>query len=425
MKIKTKPMEYSRVNTLPKIKRKRPMRPIWLLQIVIRLLSIFTLRPLKFTFRKHGMEKLRRRQPTLILMNHSCFTDLQIASRIFFPRRYSIVCTSDGFVGMPWLMRLLGCIATNKFVNDITLIQDMSYMLKKKKTSVLLFPEASYSFDGTATPLPRKLGILLKKLDVPVVSVITHGAFAHQPLYNGLQKRKVQVDADVTYLLTQEQIRERSVAELDAILDETFTFDNFAWQQENGVVINEPFRADGLNRILFRCPHCQAEGQTEGKGISLTCHGCGKTWTLTEIGSLQANEGETEFTHIPDWNRWQRETVRKALEDGSYKLDVPVKIGMMVDYKAIYMVGTGRLIHSIDGFHLSGCDGQLEFSQPPLACYGLYADYHWYEIGDVICIGNRETLYYCFPQEGDVVAKTRLAVEELYKLKKAAGKRSK
>jgi len=425
MKIKTKPMEYSRVNTLPKAKHKRPMRPIWLLQIVIRLLSIFTLRPLKFTFRKHGMEKLRRRQPTLILMNHSCFTDLQIASRIFFPRRYGIVCTSDGFVGMPWLMRLLGCIPTNKFVNDITLIQDMSYMLKKKKTSVLLFPEASYSFDGTATPLPRKLGILLKKLDVPVVSVITHGAFAHQPLYNGLQKRKVQVDADVTYLLTQEQIREKSVAELDAILDETFTFDNFAWQQENGVVINESFRADGLNRILFRCPHCQAEGQTEGKGISLTCHGCGKTWTLTEIGNLQANEGETEFTHIPDWNRWQRETVRKALEDGSYKLDVPVKIGMMVDYKAIYMVGTGRLIHSIDGFHLSGCDGQLEFSQPPLACYGLYADYHWYEIGDVICIGNRETLYYCFPQKGDVVAKTRLAVEELYKLKKAAGKRSK
>ena len=33
----------------------------------------------------------------------------------------------------------------------------------------------------------------------------------------------------------------------------------------------------------------------------------------------------------------------------------------------------------------------------------------------MICIGDTSTLYYCFPQiEGDVVAKTRLAAEELY-----------
>lgn len=38
----------------------------------------------------------------------------------------------------------------------------------------------------------------------------------------------------------------------------------------------------------------------------------------------------------------------------------------------------------------------------------------------MICIGDRDVLYYCFPQgKGDVVAKTRLAAEELYKLKRA------
>ncbi len=35
----------------------------------------------------------------------------------------------------------------------------------------------------------------------------------------------------------------------------------------------------------------------------------------------------------------------------------------------------------------------------------------------MICIGNTEVLYYCFPTGGgDVVAKTRLATEELYKM---------
>ena len=36
----------------------------------------------------------------------------------------------------------------------------------------------------------------------------------------------------------------------------------------------------------------------------------------------------------------------------------------------------------------------------------------------MICIGNKDALYYCFPKGGDCVAKTRMATEELYKLKK-------
>ena len=132
---------------------------------------------------------------------------------------------------------------------------------------------------------------------------------------------------------------------------------------------------------------------------------------------MQALSGETEYPHIPDWYAWQREQVRQSLEDGTYRLDTKVKIGMMVDYKAIYMVGEGRLTHGAEGFRLTGCDGKLDYQQGPLACYGLYSDYFWYEIGDVICIGNQDALYYCFPEKADV-AKARIAVEELYKMKK-------
>ena len=122
---------------------------------------------------------------------------------------------------------------------------------------------------------------------------------------------------------------------------------------------------------------------------------------------------------MPDWYRWEREEVRKELEAGTYKLDVDVDIAMMVNYNAIYMVGQGHLTHTVDGFHLNGCDGKLEYTQGPLSCYSLYSDYYWYEIDDMICIGNHDALYYCFPKNcGDVVAKTRLAAEELYKMKK-------
>ncbi len=423
MKIKTKRADYDKVMAMPRPKHHDPLRPNRILQTAIRVASMPDMLATHFHYEKQDMHRIGKKEPVLILMNHSCFLDLKIAHKIFYPKRFGIICTSDGFVGLPRLMRLLGCIPTPKFVSDISLIGDMEYLLKKKKCSLLMYPEASYSFDGTATPLPRKFGVLLKKLGVSVVTVITQGAFARDPLYNGLRHRKVKVRADVKCLFTAEDLKNMSVAEIDRALDKTFSFDNFAWQRDNGVVVDEPFRADGLHRILYKCPHCGEEGTTQGKGIHLACHSCGKTYELTELGCLEATDGESAFTHVPDWYAWQREEVRKSIENGTYKLDTQVEIGMMVNYKAIYMVGEGRLRHDETGFHLTGCDGRLDYSQGPLANYGLYADYYWYEIGDVICIGTRDTLYYCFPKTNHPVAKTRIAAEELYKLKKHRPKR--
>ncbi len=420
MKIKVKSKPYEQVMALEKPKNKPPKKPSLLFTTVVRLLAIFDLAKVGFTYTATDMEKLGN-SPCLILMNHSSFIDLKIASKIFYPKPYCIVCTSDGFVGKEWLMRLLGCIPTKKFVTDISLLGSMSTAIKKG-ASVLMYPEASYTFDGANGALPRRLGIIFKKLGVPVVTVITKGAFSHDPLYNCLQRRKVKVSAEVKCLYSAEQIKELSVEELDRGLDEVFTFDGFKWQQDNRVKIDAPFRADGLNRILYKCPHCLSEGKTVGKGTTLTCTACGKTYELDEYGAIAATDGDSAFTHIPDWYNYERECVRREIEDGSYLLDTEVEICMMVDYKAIYRVGNGRLIHNADGFTLTGCDGKLNYRHPPLSSYSLYSDYYWYERGDIICIGNSDCLYYCFPKCNDVVAKTRLAAEELYKLARARRK---
>ena len=158
----------------------------------------------------------------------------------------------------------------------------------------------------------------------------------------------------------------------------------------------------------------------EGKGTELTCHACGKVWYLNEDSRLEARDGVTEFPHIPDWYAWEREEVRKEIDRGEYRLDTPVQIGLMVDYKGLYMVGDGWLTHSKEGFRLTGCKGQLTYEQKPRASHTLNADFYWYCIGDVIGIGNRDCLYYCFPKDvgGRIppVAKARLATEELYKV---------
>ena len=391
----------------------------------MQVLSFFALMGTGFRYETEGLDQIPKDQPCLILTNHTCFMDMEIAQLILRKRPVNIVCSNDGFIGlfglMEWVMRTVGCIPTQKFVTDLQLVQDMQYCFKNLKTSVLMYPEAGYSFDGTATTLPRKMGVLLKKFDVPVVMIETKGIFARNPLYNELQIRKgVKISARAYVLYSQQEVREKTVKELSDGIDRAFGFDHFKWQKEQGLEITEPFRADGLHRILYKCRACGAESAMEGRGTRLTCHSCGKVYELTPLGQLEAVEGETEISHIPDWFRWEREQVCQEILDDTYKLDTDVTIAVQVDYKAVYMVGEGHLTHDRTGFHLTGCDGKLDYTQKPQSCFGLYADYYWYEIADCICIGDNQVHYFCFPKDTDVsVAKLRLATEEMYKLYKS------
>lgn len=376
----------------------------------MRLASIPDLKSTQFSYESVNMERAGK-GPWLVLMNHSSFLDFEIASKILWPKRFNIVATSDGFVGKEWLMRSLGCIPTRKFLPDPTLIKDIKYALDTNHTNVLMYPEASYSFDGTTTALPPKFSRLFKLLGVPVVMITTYGSFTRDPLYNNLQNRKVKVSAKVECLLTPEEIRSSSVEEMDEIMRKAFDLDYFKWQKDNAVRTPETFRADGLNRILFRCADCETEGAMEASGTTVTCKACGSRIEMDEYGQLSSKR----FQHIPDWYRWQRELICKHVRSGNYSLDTKVRIGMMVDYESIYFVGEGTLRHDSNGFVLDGCNGELHFEQGPKTCYSVYSDYFWYEIGDVICIGNGDALYYCFPETKDIVARTRIAVEEIFK----------
>lgn len=419
MKIRVIDKSYEEVLKMPRYAYKRPIHQVGILRPILKVLCLFLLKLNGFTYEKIGMDKLKKGEPCLVLMNHSSFIDLEIAAFLMADREWHIVTTLDAFVGLDWLLPLVGCIPTKKFINDVSLVRDMCYTVKDLNASVIMYPEASYSFDGTATPLPDSLGKCLKVLNVPVVMIRTEGAFLRQPLYNCLKLRKTKISATMEYILSPEEIREKTTDELNAIVGVQFDFDNFRTQQEKGVLIREKFRAEGLQRVLYKCSHCMAEGVTIGEGTTLTCNACNTVYELTEKGFLTCLTGETKINHIPDWYKWERECVRRELAENTYRLDIAVDICMLVNTKCVYRVGEGRLVHTNEGFHLTGCDGQIDYKLKPQKSYSLYSDYYWYEIGDMISIGDAKIQYYCFPKnQENVVAKTRLAAEELYKMVK-------
>ena len=418
MKIKILDKSYDEVMAIKPPEHHKPKKTNIFWQTLTKVISQPALISSHFTHSEVGMERLGKNEPALILMNHAGFIDFEIAYSMLYPRKFNTVAAFETFMGLDWLMRSIGCFSTRKYIADLVLIRDIKHCLTENNSSVLMYPEAVYTLDGTCVTLPSTLPKFVKMLGAPLCILKTHGVYLHVPAYGYVEKRDVPIHAELSYILSPEEIKEMSVEEIKEVLDREFSFDDFRWQKENHIIIDEPYRAHGLHRILYKCPHCKKEGKMQSSGINLTCEACGKTWELTELGYLKATEGETYFDHVPDWYRWERECVRQEVLDGKYGFDVPCDIMMVVDSKALYRVGSGRLSHNMEeGFHLTGCDGKIDYRQSSKSMYTCEATPYWYEIGDVIGMGNSQALYFAFPTEHrEVVGKVKLAVEEIFKI---------
>ena len=139
MKIKTIKLSYDevlKVNPKPYIK---PKKPNILFRTLLKIVSLPDLLATKFKYTKEGFEKINKKEPLFILMNHAAWIDLEEIVSMMYPRPMNIVCTTDGFIGRNWLMKELGCIPTIKFSTDAQLVRKMVHAIKDFKSSVLMF----------------------------------------------------------------------------------------------------------------------------------------------------------------------------------------------------------------------------------------------------------------------------------------------
>ncbi|MDR1065261.1 MAG: 1-acyl-sn-glycerol-3-phosphate acyltransferase, partial [Oscillospiraceae bacterium] len=354
--------------------------------------------------------------PYLLLCNHNAFIDFMIMTAAIFPRRASYVVAIDGFIGIEWLLRNVGGIGIRKFTSSVQLVKNMMHA-KENGQIIALFPEARYSLCGTNAVLPDSIGKFMRLLDVPVVTLIMHGHHIANPFWG--KKRHVRdLRAEMRPLFTRAQTQTLSVGELNTRVREAFVYDDFKWQRENGVEIKSRDRAAGLHKVLYQCPSCGTEYRMGSARDELWCEECGKRWRMTALGALRAENGETEFPHIPDWYEWERENVRREVADGTYSLEVTAQVDSLPNARGFIDLGHAVLAHNMDGFTLRGTyDGEPYTERwKPLSTYSCHIEYNYKKHGrDCVDLNTLNDTLYIYPEGRNVsVTKISLATEELY-----------
>ena len=201
---------------------------------------------------------------------------------------------------------------------------------------------------------------------------------------------------------------------------QAFVYDDYTWQLENNVKVKKKDRAEGLHKVLYQCPACQAEFQMTSKGIQLRCGNCNKAWEMSELGELKSLSGETEFSHIPDWYEWERANVREQIKAGTYAFESTVLIESLPNAKGfVKFTEPGHLTHNQEGFTLTGTNQGERFTQkwPVRSLYSCHIEYEYKGKGDCVDLNTSDDTLYLYPQRKDFsVTKISLATEELYKL---------
>jgi len=330
---------------------KKPIKPTFLMGVAKGIISKPDLKKRGAKIVKTDMEELEGR-PYLLLVTHSSMVDFNLMLMATHPYPVNNVMTLEGFnTYTAPLMRSLGVLGKRKFVSDPILVKQIRYCLNELKTIFVLFPEARYSLDGCGSYVSPSTAALAASLKVPVAVLKIKGNFITCPQWNKMNK-KTYVEAELCPILKPSEIGSVRAAEIHERIKEAFTYNDFEFQKEKGIVIDHPQRAEGLHCLLYKCPHCMTENETYSEGSVIECRHCGKKWEMTELGEIRALDGETEFESIPKWSDWERACVRKEIEDGTYSfVDENVRLETLPGWTKFYKQGNAKLYASVNSAH--------------------------------------------------------------------------
>ena len=251
--------------------------------------------------------------PYLLLLNHVAILDPVMVSALF-PKHIRWV--AGAYLFKNWFLNLIigkGCTAIPKQQGrqDLSTFRNIQRILKEGD-NVGLFPEGTRTWDGEMMPVSYvPLAKLLRLYKVPVLFVHLEGGFARHPRWADYERRG-NVVANVKYLLTPEEMVRMDIQDLANTVERYLHFSNDEWKQTVEYDFRSPKRAEGLQRLLYLCPSCNAVDSLKTQDNKIVCTKCGCSTILDDMDNLTSID--TPFTRLSQWHEWEAKQIADVSE---------------------------------------------------------------------------------------------------------------
>ena len=405
----------------PEITPDLPFQRTWLIfEIVIWIIALIN----KIKNRAKIVKRNKLPKPPYILIStHASMLDFYMALMLTFPHRVYWISTVEEFIPRFFIFRRIGVLAKRKFTNDPKAAMRYLEVLQKKKFLVI-YPEERYSFMGETERFDKGLGKMAKMANVPVVLIREHGNYLYCPQWSDHKVRKVYPIVDeVETIISRNDLEVMNADEIQAKIEENFVNSEEDWMRRKHILIKYNNRAVGLERILYKCPHCGTEFEMSSETHFIKCNHCGATYDYLENGQLQRVDGENKFHYPSEWYKWEKECVKEEVLKGTYHFEDDVRVERLMGAGIGFVPQEGHyhLTHDIDeGFVVKGTDNGFEFRRSSLQSYALHIEYNYLDRGAFLELADLKDTYFIYPlNKPQQLTKLHFAVEHIYDFKKA------
>ena len=354
--------------------------------------------------------------PFVLICNHQCAFDF--VNLIGLTRRpMSFVISNSFYNSLPitGFLAKLGVIPKQQFQTTASDMKKMKAVVDAGQPLVI-YPSGLMCEDGASTPIPSATYKFIKWLGADVYVAKVSGTYFAMPKWGkGIRKGRTYmdvyklIDAQALADMDIDTIREKALAALD--------FDAYREQERWMVQYGKGCQIDGLEYVLYKCPHCGAEYTICVREHSiLSCTACGYELTSDAYGFLHNEKGlGPEIRYVSDWSRRIfLSAVKEAETDSAIALSAQTEI-RMIDYKKhkFVPVGDGIVSLSKDGFRIIGTiNGNPVDLEIPIAGIPTLP----FSPGKYFEVQSGKDIYRCALSDGRLVMKFINLVKSYYLL---------
>jgi 1-acyl-sn-glycerol-3-phosphate acyltransferase len=245
----------------------------------------------------------KRKEPFVLLANHTFLFDI-IHVPLRFRRVPYIVGSQTLFTKQPTkflVTKIARVIPKSKGKSDVMTVKGLIRAVRSGYP-VLIFPEGDTTFYGKTNPIETSTYKLVKTLGVDVLTCRVKGGYLSKPRWATGKRKRRAIELDYNMAISKDELVRLSLEEVAARIKNNLTHDDYAYQKV--VMRPHPGRklAEGIENVVYVCPHCEAINSIVSKGNTFHCEACGKEGKIDRYGFIQ----NFVYTNLVDWDDFQR-----------------------------------------------------------------------------------------------------------------------